>query len=130
MTNPDPDITVVATSVTPTVEPVTPVASIAAAQQTTTRENASVSSPAEYAYEREFDSIAFRFRRPSTDQVDRYLTQAPKGVTKASLILARDLIAAPQAEQWRTLTDAKPGFAVQLANYVLRELGYVGNLSD
>lgn len=81
-------------------------------------------------YEKKVGEKTFRFRRPDLDRLDRYMRAAPKGVTKASIQLARDIVVDEDRDEWNAVVQDKPGHAAQLANKVLEDLGFAGDDED
>lgn len=82
------------------------------------------------AYERKVGEKVYRFSKPDLDRLDRYMRAAPKGVTKASIQLSRDIVHPEDREEWNALVQNKPGHAVQLANTVLEDMGFSGDDED
>ena len=78
-------------------------------------------------YTKQFGEQTFRFRRPNLDQVDRYLKAGNKGLSKASGQLCLDIVVPEDRDAWVAALQTKPGFAVQVANMALQDLGYAGD---
>lgn len=76
-----------------------------------------------------FDGQAFEFHRPSTDAIDRYFQKAANALTKANRTFTVQMVNPDQKAAWLALITEKPGYAAEVAERWLQDLGF-GKTAD
>ena len=67
---------------------------------------------------------SFRFRRPTTGEIDRYLSRANKAATASSTDFTGEIVLEADRSAWSAHVGELPGAAATVAGEVLEKLGF------
>ncbi len=73
-------------------------------------------------YTLEHGGKTYGFKRPSVDQLNRFLARVARAPLSSALEFTRELSEDPEA--WAAATHEKPGLALQAANGLMEALGF------
>lgn len=70
------------------------------------------------------DDQTFRFRRPTTSEIDRYMSRMGKAVTATSADFTGEIVLEADRAAWTAYLVDKPGAATVVGQEVLEKLGF------
>lgn len=81
------------------------------------------------AYTITLETGTYRFRRPTTPQLDRYLSRAQGKLVSAGKTLTLELVEDADREAWTAALERKPGLSTGVITEIMDDLGFTGEVS-
>jgi hypothetical protein len=81
---------------------------------------------AKVAYTIAFDEGTFRFMKPKTADLDRYLSKVSRGAVTAGRQFTTQLCVPEDRERWVALLDTHPGRVTPVVETIMEDLGFMG----
>lgn len=75
-------------------------------------------------YSKTVSDKTFRFRRPTTGEIDRYLSRAGKAAVASSIDFSSEIVLEGDRADWTAHLADMPGAATAVAGEVLEALGF------
>lgn len=82
------------------------------------------------AYTIDLEQGSFRFRRPTTQQLDRYLAKAQGKLVSAGKTFTLELVADEDREKWLGALERRPGLSTAVVQEIMQDLGFLGEYTE
>lgn len=75
----------------------------------------------------ELEQGTFRFRRPTTPELDRYLSKVSSKPASMGKVFTLELVVDDDREAWTAALEQRPGLSTAAVQKVMEDLGFLGD---
>ncbi len=69
----------------------------------------------------------FRFRKPTTPELDRYLSKVSSKPASMGKTFSLELVVADDREAWTAALEQRPGLSTAAVQQIMQDLGFLGD---
>lgn len=77
-------------------------------------------------YTIELEQGTFRFNKPKTPQLDRYLSKASSKLVSSGKVFTLELVVDDDREAWVAALERRPGLTTAVVQHIMEDLGFLG----